>query len=447
MSDLLSIGASGVAAYQTALSTTSDNIANAGTAGYARRTTTLSEVSAAASGLTSGRSSSVNGVRAAGIDRSADAYQAQAVRSSGADLARTQAASTWLDKFQSALTGNDLGSQITSFFTSAQTLAADPTSTAARATMLEAGTSVSGAFAATGRALDGVASDLDGTADNATAQLGTLGAALAKVNEALGRAAPGSSGAAGLADQRDQLLEQMSAISDVAVQTDSIGRAAVRLGGGSGPVFVSGNDSGQVTYARGAGGVSFAVHFDGGSSALTPTGGALAGIADAAGRVTDARAQVDDLASEFAAGINKAQGQGQDLGGQAGQPMFATGATPTDLSLSLTDPAGIAAASVGGGTRDNGNLARFADLRTSGGFEAATTSLVASVGASIAAKSTVAAAQTSIHDGAVAARDATSGVNMDQEAVDLIRFQQAYQASSRVIQVARETFQSILSIQ
>jgi len=39
-----------------------------------------------------------------------------------------------------------------------------------------------------------------------------------------------------------------------------------------------------------------------------------------------------------------------------------------------------------------------------------------------------------------------SGVNIDEEAVDLMRFQQAYQASTRVIQVARETLQSILDI-
>jgi flagellar hook-associated protein 1 FlgK len=39
-----------------------------------------------------------------------------------------------------------------------------------------------------------------------------------------------------------------------------------------------------------------------------------------------------------------------------------------------------------------------------------------------------------------------SGVNIDEEAVDLMRFQQAYQASTRVIQIARETLQSILDI-
>ena len=58
----------------------------------------------------------------------------------------------------------------------------------------------------------------------------------------------------------------------------------------------------------------------------------------------------------------------------------------------------------------------------------------------------VADAQGAIRDNAAAARDAVSGVDLDTEAVDLIRFQQAYQASSRVIQVARETFQSILAI-
>ena len=44
MSDMLSIGASGVRAYQTALTTVSDNIANASTPGYAKRTTDLSEI-------------------------------------------------------------------------------------------------------------------------------------------------------------------------------------------------------------------------------------------------------------------------------------------------------------------------------------------------------------------------------------------------------------------
>ena len=53
MSDMLSIGASGVRAYQTALATVGENIANVSTVGYARRAVTLNEV-AGGSGSTNG---------------------------------------------------------------------------------------------------------------------------------------------------------------------------------------------------------------------------------------------------------------------------------------------------------------------------------------------------------------------------------------------------------
>ena len=109
-------------------------------------------------------------------------------------------------------------------------------------------------------------------------------------------------------------------------------------------------------------------------------------------------------------------------------------------------PAGIAAAGVGGGVRDASNLQELEDLRREGGFEAALTDLTTVNATVIGQRRLVAEAQTAIHDGAVAARDAVSGVDLDQEAVDLIRFQQAYQASSRVIQAARDIFQSILEI-
>ena len=51
-----------------------------------------------------------------------------------------------------------------------------------------------------------------------------------------------------------------------------------------------------------------------------------------------------------------------------------------------------------------------------------------------------------VNDQAVSARDQVAGVSMDQEAADLIRFQQAYQASAKVLQVASELFDSILQV-
>ncbi|WP_380788237.1 flagellar hook-associated protein FlgK [Sphingomonas sp. R86521] len=448
MSDLLSIGASGVNAYQNALSTVSENIANTGVAGYSRRTVSLKEVAASGTSLTSTARSSGSGVNATSINRAADAFRNAAVRSSGSDLARTEAGSTWLDGIQNALTGNRVGTQLTSFFNSATALAADPTSTASRATMLEGATSLAAAFGATGAALGAVASNLDATATQATQSLGSLGAALAKVNDGLARTQAGSGAAAGLADQRDQLLEQMSAIVDVSVTTDAAGRATVKIGGDSGPVLVAGSEAGSVAYERSSSGqASFAVIRAGTVTSMTPGGGALAGIADGAQRIADATAALGDIATSFTSQVNAVQTQGRDLDGNPGTALFATGGSPTDIRVALTDPRGIAAASATGSARDASNLTALQAVRTSGGFETGTTALVATNAAALSQRKTVADAQSSIRDGAVSARDAVSGVSLDTEAVDLMRFQQAYQASSRIIQVARETFQSILQIQ
>jgi hypothetical protein len=65
----------------------------------------------------------------------------------------------------------------------------------------------------------------------------------------------------------------------------------------------------------------------------------------------------------------------------------------------------------------------------------------------IARQATIAkVALTVVHDQAVSARDQVSGVSLDQEAADLIRFQQAYQASAKILQVASQLFDSILQV-
>lgn len=443
MSDMLSIGASGIRAYQTALTTTSENIANAGTAGYTRRVAGVREVAAP----TDGNNTTVNGlgVTVSGIARAASDIRSADVRAAGADLARSEAGAVWLDRIEGALTGNKLGERMTAFFNAATALASDPSASAPRATMLQAASTLANGFAATGAALDGALADLDVTADAAAGQLNTLSAGLAKVNAGLGRVSAGTSSQAALLDERDRLLESMSALTDVAVQFDAAGRASVKAGAG-GPLLVHGDQAAVATYARGTGGsLSFAVYGIEGQKPLTPSGGALAGIAEGASRIADARDQLDNVASAVIDGVNAVQSGGADLDGKAGAAMF-SGDGAASMKLTLGDPRGIAAATPGAGARDNGNLAALATLRKDGGFERELTTLTTGNASALASRRAVAQVQTTIRQNAVAARDAEAGVNIDEEAVDLIRFQQAYQASSRVIQVARETLDTLFNI-
>jgi flagellar hook-associated protein 1 len=448
MSDLLAIGASGVKAYQSALTTTSENITNAGSTGYTRRSVQLSEVAATGSSVTQSSVVSGNGVITGGVTRSADEFRSAAVRSAGSDLANTTSSVTWMGRIQSALSDNQLTAQLTTFFTSANAVAADPTATAPRAAMLEDGNGVAQAFTATGNALTQVATDLDASAQSDVTSLNSLASQLANINDGLGRSAQGSAGNAELLDQRDQVLEKMSNYTNISTSMDALGRATVKMGNTDGPVLVSGNVEGFVTYSRNDdGAASFAVHRNGTVSTASPTGGSLAGVADSAQRVADARKSLNDMATSFVNGVNAVQAQGVDLNGNAGAPMFAqaTG-SPTSISMVLTDPKTIAAASATGGTRDNSNLQNLANLRTSGNYEGGVSDMISTNAAALASRQSIASAQTAIHDGAVTNRDSSAGVNLDNEAVDLMRFQQAYQASSRVIQVARETLQTILAI-
>jgi flagellar hook-associated protein 1 FlgK len=441
MSDLLSIGASGVRAYQTALSTTSDNIANAGTAGYVRRTTSLQEM-----GNGSSRDVKGNGVAVTGISRSADTFRSMQVRLANADLSRSDTGISWLQQIEQAVGGQALDDRLTAFFNTGTALSADPSGDAPRTAMLEAAQSVAQAFSGTVKALDNATANLDIAADNAATRLSDSSAVLARINDSLSRVTAGSAGQAQLLDQRDKTLDDMSQITNLDVQFDPVGRVTVRAGGAGGPLLVHGNETSAVRYGRNEDGApEFTVFRGGKEMALYSQAGSMAGMIDGAGRISEMRATAVKLAGDFVGGVNDALAKGQDLDGAAGAKMFAID-TSGIVTRTMTDTRTIAAAANGMGPRDGGNLKELTAARKAGSFEQRTVALQSANGAALSARQTVADAQRAVRDGAVDTRDASAGVNLDQEGVDLLRFQQAYQASSRVIQVARETFDSLLQI-
>lgn len=444
MSDLLSIGASGVRAYQTALTTTSENIANAGNASYVRRSATIREVQAS-----NGFNSSLNGMGAVvdGIARNGSPYLDASVRSASSDAKKTEASTVWLERIEGAMTGGALSTNLTGFFAASTALQAEPTSSALRAGMLGSAATLADSFKVTAKALDDGMAELDTKAQQTVGELNRLSQALLKVNQGIVKSQPGSSAAAGLADQRDDLLQQMSALTEVNVQIDDFGRATVRAGASNGPVLVDPKEASEMSYARtGGNAVLNVLKPSGVALQANPEGGALAGMVEGAQRIAATRDQLGAIATDLTTSVNDLQKQGQDLSGAQGQPFFANTSDPADFKVALTDGSQIAAAKAGGGVRDSSNLAALAALRTGNQFESKVQALTTDNAATLKQRRLVGDAQTAIYDGAVTARSEASGVNLDSEAVDLVRFQQAYQASSRVIQVARETFQSILEI-
>jgi flagellar hook-associated protein 1 FlgK len=123
----------------------------------------------------------------------------------------------------------------------------------------------------------------------------------------------------------------------------------------------------------------------------------------------------------------------------------------SSMGLTLTDPFNIAAANLGSAVGDNRNMLSLIELRDAKTLKAGTqsyTSLYGSTLSSIAVetRSAVSNAETelSLLRSAEDRLEGIRGVNLDEEATNLIRYQQAYQAAAQVITVANEIFDTLL---
>jgi flagellar hook-associated protein 1 FlgK len=105
------------------------------------------------------------------------------------------------------------------------------------------------------------------------------------------------------------------------------------------------------------------------------------------------------------------------------------------------------------GSGDNRNLLKIIaqqnndmDGPHSGGFSSIFSNIVAGVGASVNASKEALDGAEATKEAAAEAEAEFSGVNLDSEAASLIEFQQAYQASARILSTARELFQTLIDV-
>ena len=119
------------------------------------------------------------------------------------------------------------------------------------------------------------------------------------------------------------------------------------------------------------------------------------------------------------------------------------GNSAATIALATTDPNAIAAATSAG---SNANLLVLSTLRGANGIEAGWSGMVTDQALLVSSAKTEATASTTRKDAAFSALDETSGIDLDAEAAELLRFQQAYSASAKIIQTARQTFQSVLDL-
>lgn len=445
MSDLLSIGLSGVTAYRTALTAVGDNVANAETLGFARRTIVLSE--AAGGGVGESAIMRFSGVKVKGIARSWDEFQAADARISASLSGRADVREQWLTTVEAALGDSDrsVGSLLGKFFNAGVALAAKPDDQLSRSAMLYALDEASATIRSTADALARVSAGIGTAAQIETDALNDDLAALTDVNLAIRQAEPGRSSRASLEDERDRLIDSISARIDVNTSIADDGTATLTLAQQTGLTLLDPRSRALVILAPAADGrLSLQLSANGALSPLPAATGRLAGFIDVAASTADKRVSLDTLANDFVTDVNNWSAQGLDPSGNPGMPLLAiVGAKAATISVLTADPAAIAAASA---TAENGNILDLNTLRGSNGSESRWAAIVAGQAQALSTARSESAAAATRRDNAFAAREEISGVDLDREAAELMRYQQAYGASAKIIQVARETIQSILDL-
>ena len=440
--DLYQIGASGTRAYQAAMGAIADNIANTNTPGYSRRTLEVQESTASsATGIFEKGGASFAGVDIGSVSRANDPYLDAATRRTGNTLGSAAQRSQWMTDIQTALDDGPLGvgQRMGNMFASIEKLAANPTDQTSQTDVLFSMDQVNTAFKTTLGDLQSVQQGISSTAQDEVASLNTAINALASANDGLRRAVDGSPAQAQQLDARDQALLDITKRIDANVTFDGKGIANVTFQGSDVVNNITPSQFAVTTNADGT--LSFTLN----STAIAAgTGGTIGGLDQSANTAKDQVDQLNALASRYVTDINNWHEGGFTSAGTAGQPVLSIGSDASTLNVLISDPTQIAEASADG--TQNGNLVAAEALRGNGSMEDQWTQMISNQGnvsQAAVAENTAAANRDSQ---AQQARGDVSGVNLDREAADLLRLQQAYQASARVIQVARELNDTIMGI-
>lgn len=440
--DIFAIGSSALRGFRAQMGAISENIANSNSEGYNRRSVILQEssVSASTEPLYVPRAS-FGGSEIAGVSRANDSYLDATARQTGSSLGSASTRLRWLTDIETALKDDSqgVGGSLATMYGAIEKLAASPNDPSLRTNMIYGIEQVVGAFQSSS---DGLNNTLQGTFTTAQGDATLINDSLAeltRVNDALLRSRKGTSNYAQLLDSRDTELAKISKKINVSISFGPKDDAILTYGG---QTVVQGNTAKNFSINQNADG-TLQLELDA-TNVAAPTNGTLGGLFTSASVTRQRLNSLDALAVQFGGDMNNWHAQGFTDAGAAGGPLVSVGTTAASLAMVISDSSQIAAKSADG--RLNGNLLNISTTRGTGGVEQGWTALVAAQGTLLNTTKAEADAAEVRDQNARSARERVSGVDLDSEAADLLRVQQAYQASARVIQAARDIVDTILNM-
>lgn len=454
-------------AQQVAIQTTGHNIANANTPGFTRQRVSLTPavpfplVAVGSLGT---------GVNVADITRIRDLLLDSQFRDAHQALSQREAEEATLAQIETVVgepSENGLVGSMSALFASFQDLANYPTDFAVRSVVRDKARAVADQFHRLDEGFERLKIDLRNEIQVVVKQVNGLAQQIADLNRQIAMSEAGVGSANDLRDQRDQALDELSKLIGGSLIEDTGGQVRVTVGGGltlvdgTTAVSLSVQDFNQAdpTYPD-------SVRLFLGGNLLTPGGGRLAGLLNSRnstdGFVKGFQSQLDALAKAMVDEVNAVHVAGFGLDGVNGRnfftPLTATAGAARFISVDPAIEADISAigASAGGDPGDNNTAVALAGLQgdstvmtlpsgQSVTFGSYLSGLVSDLAEQEAGAKRSVSLHTTMADFLTGRRDQSSGVSLDEEMTDLIRFQKAYEASAHFANVVNDLLGTLMN--
>jgi flagellar hook-associated protein 1 FlgK len=462
ITSILNIARNALFAQQTSLQVLSNNIANVNTKGYARQEAVLAEADAVMteSGLLIG-----NGVRIAKVASHYDKYLEYTLAKQYTSLEEQKTYQKFFSRIESVLdeTNSRLTSNITAFFNSWQSLSADPLSTIARADVALKATNLCQGIRNTYGELKNLQIETDNNVASEVTRINNLTASIAALNQKTYESSAGGTESASFASQRLMALQELSGKLDLQYFEDENGGLTVMTA--SGKLLVEKGISYELTAEKTGADNFYHVYWKGSSvNSIDITnsirGGTLKSLIDLRDtQLTGFIDDINDLAQSLMTEVNAVHVAGYNPGGTTGvnffQNMTQDYAANLDLSDEIrTDVNYIAVTSSASNASNNDIALAIAALGsadvTIGGKTTTYVTYSASIASTIGNLSqnaqSLAEYQQNLMDMVSNQRESISGVSIDEEMSNLIKFQYAYQAAARLINTADTLMSALMEI-
>jgi len=455
LSAAMEIGKNGLNIYRVATEVTSENIANVNTPGYSRQRVILeSAPPTILNGLPMG-----TGVRISAVERYYDGLLQQQLVNAQTTQGYDTSKSTVLQQIEpvfNEVSNDGLGAAISNYFGAWQDLTLNPAGSAERQAVLSRAQILVDNFHSVSNSLTSTISVQNDTLVPLTKGINATLDNIAQLNGQISITELVNGNANEARDQRDQLVRDLSKQIGITYKENSDGTTDINYADG-GAALVTGSTAGSFSLTTNAGTGLYDVNVtqpDGTASLVTPMTGQLgATMALRDTIVPGYLAQVDALANTIITEVNSIHTSGIQLDGTTPGSDFFSGSTAGDIALNISATSEVAAAGGSGLMGDNSNALAVAQIQNkltmSGGtttFNSYFSSMVSQVGLDVLSNKNTVAQNDAFTKQLSTLRESNSGVSLDEELTNLVKYQRSYQASAKLITTATEMMDMVIAL-